>query len=326
MRPLTFLLLPLLVVALAACDFADGDDAPSSTATAPLAHETVDEEAGNNLSFPVIWSDRVALPLGWAHGKEQFSGHAFETDGEMWYIQQDPLNKWQAQSAVPSPSHNRLRGFTVSAVDWGDNLEARDWTYGRPVRVEVALYKTLDKPMTAYTMRVEDPTVHGPGEVWGTNGVTYATDTSLVYSAAAQLVIQKLTKTRDDPTLTVTWAGDEWTGDVDAPIFRQGVWDASESGFNAEVNAQGRVIYGFNWRPLQGGAGAGDYRITFVLQKDSPIPLNTFFDSQTAIVVSDEHFALPTAGVMPGSGGTPFVEWRSNLTYIDVRITGGPSK
>src|SRR6056297_786528 len=329
MKPLIYLiLLPFLLLTLAACDATDSSDDVAALGLTGAAE--TDEEATNNLSFPVIWGDQVALPLSWFAGKEMFHGAYFVDDDDEWFVQQDPMNKWQAESAFPPPVHTGFRGFTVDAIDWGDNLEARDWTYGRPVRVEVALFKALDKPMMAYTMRSEDPTVHGPNEVWGTNGVAYYSDTSMVYSAAAQLVIQKITKTRDDPSLNLRWTGDQWIGDVEAPIVSQGIWEDTHEGFTVEVNAKGRVIYGFNWRPVQGGAGAGDYRITFVLQRESPVRLGTFFDSHTNILVPDEegpddHPMLLEADARPGTGGTAEVAWRDNLTYIDVRITGGPT-
>ncbi len=328
MRSLLYLALSLSLLTLTACDTVDSSEEAvrADGLVTANAHVPGEEEIGNNLSFPVIWSDMVPLALRGTYKYPQLDGRSFDADGEQWYVQHDPLSEWQAESAFPvDPRGSRWgrRGFVVSAVDWGDNLEARDWTYGRPVRVEVALYKVLDAPMWGYTMKAEDPTAHGQNEVWGTNGVMYPTDTSLVYSAAAQLVIQKLDKSRDDPSLAMQWTGDRWTGDVGDPVFSQGIWDAVESGFKTEVNVQGRVIYGFNWRPAQGGQGEGDYRITFVLQRESPVRLNTFFDGQTTVVVSDEHLTLPAVEIAPGEGGVPSVLWTKNLTYIDVRLTHG---
>lgn len=337
MKTRIYLFLPLLLFALAACDVTDSSDDPVARRS-PLmpAHEPGEEEIANNLSAPVIWGDQVALPLGWARGKERFRGSYFKVEGDGWFVQQDPMNKWQAESTLPSAAQAGFHGFTVSAVDWKSNLEARDQTLHQPVRVRIALYKDLDEPMVAYTMRAEDPTVPGCDRVWGTNGETYLTNTALVYSAGAQLVIQRLTKSRDDASLDVEWAGDRWVGDVEAPLFSQGIWEIPEEhgGFKAKVSRKGEVIYHFNWRPGTATSEPvealyGDYRLTFVLQEDAPVRLNTRFGPQTSLVASDEHVAgaTPRVTLLPEDdhtgGGTAALQWQDNLTYIDVRIGQG---
>lgn len=320
MRALSYLSAVALLFALAACDTFQDDTASDAVSYRATAAE---EEIGNNLSYPVIWGDLVALTLRGSPDHISLGGAFFLQDGERWYVQQDSLNEWQAESAFPTLTAQGRRGFPVSAVDWGDNLEARDWRYGQQIRVEVVLTKDLDRPMVAYAMRSEDSSIHGPDEVWGTNGERYESREATVYAATAQLVIQKLTKSRDDPSLAAVWTGDEWTGDLNAPVFSQGVWETVEGpySFKTEVNAKGQVLYGLNWRAALGGQGPGDYRITFVLQKDSPNRRNTIFNAQTVIVPPDEHLARPEA--RPGAGGVAQLVWQHHLTYIDVRLTGG---
>jgi hypothetical protein len=330
MKPIAYLGPLLLLLALAACDLTRSDD---SAATSPrLAAVALEEdETTNNLSYPVIWSDGAqhTLALRGSRDTTRFDGTYFMYGGERWYIQGDSLNEWQAESYAAPTS----RPFIVQAIDWGDNLEARAWPHGQQVRVEVALMNVLQGPpdaadvanpfsssMWAITMRSEDPTVQGPEEVWGTNGVWYRVDTAMVYTAGAQLIIQRLNKSREDPSLQMVWTGNEWTGDVGPPLFRRGVWESQDGpgGFNAEINARGRVIYGYNWPTATVGDGPGDYRITFVIRTGVQTKLNTVFHRHSYVVTPDEH-----EGAGPGDGGTAQLIWQYNLSYIDVRVTGG---
>lgn len=288
--------------------------------------EVPTEVAGNNLSFPVIWSDGVTKTLRGTYGTTNFKGDYFRVDGERWYVQDDPDNDWQAQSAnAVSEGHGTVN---VSAIDWGDNLEAKSWSYGSRVRVETVLYKTLGTPMTGYTMKVEDETVSGPAEVWGTNGSTYQSTEANVYSGMARLVIQKLTKTREDQSLNVTWNATLgiWEGDVEAPEFEGGVWEGIDGpgGYSAEINVQGKVIYGFNWVTRTMASGPADYRLTFVLDPNSPVTnQNTDFDANTIIAGGAEEEVEPLAEgeETDTGGGVAVVDHQNNLTYIDVRLT-----
>jgi|GEM_PF-727137 len=285
--------------------------------------------AGNNLSFPVIWSDGVAKALRGSTDELKLEGTLFTADGDQWYVQNDLNNEWQADNILIDPDTDPE--VVVSAIDWGDNLEAKSWPYGSQVRVETVLMKTLENPLTAYTMYQQDPSISGPTEVWGTNGETYTTNEATVYSGTAKLVIQKLAKDRDDPTIDLTWDPNlsRWTGDVGAPDFEGGVWNATDgpAGYSSEVNVQGKVLYGYNWITSKTGSGAGDYRITFVLDPNSPVKHNTDFDGITAIVNPDEG-EVTVEEEPEADGGTAYVEAINNLTYIDVRLmlTNGGNK
>jgi hypothetical protein len=185
------------------------------------------------------------------------------------------------------------------------------------------LYKTLDQSMEAFMMQIEDPNASGLAEVWGTNGQTYLSTEATVYSGTAKLVIQQLQKERDDPTLTTTWdpIHSQWTGDVGPPLFESGVWEAVDGpgDYNAEINVQGKVIYGYNWVTRKTAAGPGDYRITFVLDPNSNVTYNTDFNNTTIVPREEEEIVVeeePDLG-----GGVAEVDNDNNLTYIDVRLT-----
>jgi hypothetical protein len=296
------------------------------------------ETVGNNLSFPVIWSDGVALDLRGVYGEPSFEGQSFLADGYDWYVQNDPNNTWQAESKTVEPSDGDI---VVSYIDWGDNLEAKSWPLGGQIRVEVVLYKTLTTPMTAYKMQIEDPNQTGVSEVWGTNTETYPSDSATVYSGTARLVIQKLGKDRDDPNLSVTWdpVHSRWIGDdIGDPLFNGGVWQNIDGpgGYSAEVNVQGKVIYGYNWVTRTTADGEGDYRITFVLDPNSSetgITCNTAFGEYgdegkvTEILPGEEEGGIIVQALAEEpddlGGGIAKIDLNHNLTYIDVRLTSG---
>ena len=268
-----------------------------------------EETAANHLSVPVIWSDAYSFALPGTFGYERFEGRSTEIDGVLWYHQKDEDNEWQAESADWSGSP-----VDVTYIDWGDNLEARNWTTRSKVRVEAVLYQELSTPLTAYEMSY----ISGQGmtEVWGTNGVQFDAYEATVYSHNARLVIQKLGYPPGHCSLNWDAESGRWQGDANEPLVNSGVWMDGEgpSQFSAEVNVGGKVIYGYNWDVKKNGEGAGHYRITFALDPvNGSIPLNTFFQT-TQVKMGDEG---DDGG--PG-GGTAHVAHGHNLSYIDVEI------
>lgn len=288
--------------------------------------ETV-EVIGNNLSFPVIWADGVTKTLRGTYLTEVFEGESFVKNDTTWYVQADPSNTWQAENFTPIP--NNL--VKVSYVDWGDNLEAKSWPAGSQVRIETVLYKLLPgPPMTAYRMIIEDESITGVNEVWGTSGLKYMSHEATIYSATARLVIQKLTKARDSEDLSLQWdaASSQWTGDANGPVVSSGVWTniSGPTAYSAEINVQGKLLYGYNWVTQRDGDGPGDYRITFVLEPSVPgVTCNTIFDQFTFVMVPEEETVTTEEedGGSVSTGGVAQIDTENNLTYIDVRLTEG---
>lgn len=165
-----------------------------------ITSEPTEEVAGNNLSYPVIWSDGVAKSL---RGEP---GVAPMLNGEWWYCWgpepaeptdiplsclPDPDNELYCDDGIPDhytetniPGDGWIKAYiqkdlnnvwqaetfdgsvspvNVDYIDWGDNLESVDWYTKSQVRTEVVLFKTLNIPMLEYTMR------HVSG--WGINEV-----------------------------------------------------------------------------------------------------------------------------------------------------------
>lgn len=322
------------------------------------------EESGNNLSTPVIWSDGATKALRETAGGPQdflFDGTAIlctaKLPDELCYQQQDPSNVWQAESYDATTSTTSygnpvaigpIDGFMVDEIDWGDNLEARDWNVNSVVRVETILWQMLDD-----TLRSDDsPPNHslpsmtawemvylfgqGPSEMWGTTTATFPGAEATVYSGCARLTIQKIAELAayDDenpPLLTWDPAATRWNGEgVLDPVFDGAVWEGGDGpGFySAEINIPGRVIYGYNWNVRTTGDGDGVYRLTFSLdgtfvdgQQCGTTALNTWLDGAIVRVWVEEEGVEPQQDEGSDTGGgTAVIDAGDNLTYIDVKI------
>lgn len=328
------------VLGATACDAEDTERTGEVTLAAkgvPGGPPAGEEDTGNNLSTPVIWSDGVTKTLRMVGTNPEdvlFTGQSAactDLPGETCWLQQDPLNIWQAESLDATTGETTygdsllpIVTFEVDEVDWGDNLEARDWNVNSIVRVETVLWQTLDVPMTGYEMSFLYG--QGPSEMWGTTTSLVESAEATVYSGCARLTIQKIPSV--GASLTWTPATGQWSGEgVSAPYFNAAVHEAGDGpGFySAEINVPGRVIYGYNWSVKSTGDGAGVYRLTFSLDGsvDGGLPcgtttLNTSL-AQAVVRVPVEEAAIEPAEE-PTAGGTAVVDATNNLTCIDVTI------
>jgi hypothetical protein len=166
------------------------------------AQAAEEEDAGNNLSFPVLWAEVEGRPtLPGIFDADKFEGEILagkvtpDSSTACWAaVQKDIDNSWQAENLDAGPGH------AVTTIDWGDNLEVKDWNIGSPVRVETSLFDdTLPAPMKQYDMCWVSG--KGPSEVWGAmvSGPSGAVDPSLldgasamVFTAGARLTIQRI--------------------------------------------------------------------------------------------------------------------------------------
>lgn len=264
----------------------------------------------------------------------QASGPYPGTGAIQAYLQKSALNEWQADNASATAVVN------VDRIDWGDALEAVPWTLRSKVRIEATLFEDVASPMTGYTMH--HTSGHGIDEMWAVDAglnqtaVTYESSEALVFSPCARLTIQKLLVPREDllpldPSLTWNTTTHLWQG---TPISETAVFNGAIApegpggGFGAEINIQGKVVYGMTWDVKTANEGAGDYRLTFSLADDNcAASLNTFITAATQIIVPIEEEITVLAE--PTAGGVAVVDGPDNLTYIDIRIeakTGGGSK
>lgn len=289
------------------------------------------ETAGNNLSYPVQWSeDGLVVDLPGTEGVVTVNGvvmkgtYSPDDPTVCWgAVQKDQLNSWRADSLLATPTPN-----AVTTIDWGDNLESKDWKLGTVVRVETGLYDAaLAAPMTKYEMCYISGS--GTDEVWGLRvdevtklpvDVTESNE-AMVYTAGARLTIQKI-----EPGGTYAWdpVTHAWTGTgAGTPIFNAAAWQKTADGpgsYGAELNVGGKIVYGFVWKTT--GLTAGEYRLTFSLDDAEPgfVGSGAAFDSTTTILASTE---VEAAAEDEGGGNTAQIDTVNQLTYIDVGLTAG---
>lgn len=296
------------------------------------------EVVGNNLSFPVEWSEaayQLVLP-----GTEQqasiegtVSAGTYTMDDLtpcLGAVQKHPLNVWQAENEIVTPNE-------VTEIDWGDNLESKDWRAGQVVRVETGLYDTvLASPMLRYEMCY----ISGSGttEVWGLRvtqnedgsymPVTTPSTEAMVYTGAARLTIQRIGDLGVTPTLVWDAAEHRWETDGGVPaqeIFNSATWQKASDGpgsYGAELNVQGKVVYGYVWNTR--GLTAGEYRLTYSLDQAWTTAAGSFVPGVD--FAGEAIVRLPVEEVVAeaeGGGNTAYVLPAEHLTYIDVGLTAG---
>jgi hypothetical protein len=242
------------------------------------------EVAPNNLSVPavIVGSSNFNItcdgyfdpPTG-----DPYTGYS--VDG-YYYVQ--GFNTWQAGCVIVDP-------LTVTATaDWGDNLAGdAKLKVGAPIRVEVGLYDVAAsaKALTGYrviklepgeldrvspygTLAVGDTTSgfnavpYGPYPVFDEYGVPIPGEyEARVFDPAASLTIAKL----------------DSEGNLDTPVVSEVA--------GAEINATGRIVYGYNLRVQE----AGTYRITYE------------FPNVNISGGTDGHSVSIDILVVPGGGG-----------------------
>ena len=329
----------------------------SSLSIAPAATAAEEETTGNKLSFPVLWSEEIyqLTPPG-EEGKvvaEVFDdcdptelGRPAEAAVQKAPEGSVKQNLWQAENMV-------AEGNSVTSLDWGDNIEVKDWTVGSPVRIETALYALLGselnagfgvETMTGYEMCYVEGS--GPSENWGAildtgNSLKeYESLEAMVYTAGARLTIQRI-----DAGATPTWDATQkrWVGSgVADPVFNGAIHEKTSDGpgtYGAEINVSGKLIYGFNWQT--DGLFNGEYRITFSLDGAADTLVGgtgtSLANAEIRQSVEEPAAADMTirslAMVGPGGGGgggggegggnTAVLLGDQNLSYIDVALSGG---
>lgn len=266
-----------------------------------------EETAGNNMSFPVIAVDGFGITdLAEPSFTVAYTGDypgltaeqiaSLEANGP-WYPQKTEGNTWQADYATQDTE-------SVTFINWGDNIESVYPKVRRPFRLEVTLFKTLDTPMTAYTMaELEYPS--SSNELQGTNTKTDESNYATVISQKPVFVVQYLGAAM--PETELTWNGTKWVaGDVSFEVV--------PVTFAPELNVGGKYIFGASeggWKPDK----LGFYRLTFYIPTDSGIDLS--------LATIDNFPPSVTAEADEGGVATPVVDAANNLTYVDVEVIGG---
>jgi len=301
------------------------------------------ETLGNNLSFPVIFSDGVTKTLRGEFGVMNFPPE------DAWYVYgegetcdssadpgselscpvplpedavavfpQQSVSEWQAESVV------NTEPMAIHWIDWGDNLESVDWYTRSQVRIEHVLIQDLAEPMDEFEM------VHlfgwGIDELWGTTGNVLEGMQATIYSDFARLTIQQLLVDRDDPLLAyLEWdpvdhkfveaEGYEGEPLISEPLLNKAVHEVGDGPgyYSAEINVKGKIIFGYTWNVRDFNAEPADYRITFSLDMTHPDP-----------VVSLKTFMTDPGTDEPITMIVPMSEEESVESVVDLFDSGEP--
>jgi hypothetical protein len=314
---------------------------PSALA-APGGGGHEDESPGNNLAVPVVWSetsDAGARPVlrGLGPQTEDLTldadpaAHVLVGEDELFL--QKTLNTWQAENADAAalPGLSMMDGkVNATWVDWGDNLEAKDWRTGMQVRVETKLMQDVSAVndaadsstgMTGYSMKKISG--KGPDESWGVVGLQDADVWHAEQIQAVQAFLHTshacLTIERIDNADSVAWNEQtrQWTGAGSVNCL--GDVTEGPGGFKTEVTVSGGMTYGFVW-PTK-AIPAGLYRLTFSLKPESGVD---FTDTTSiAVPIEEDHSSVLEAAASGGkpSGNTAKLDPANNLSYIDVALS-----
>lgn len=223
------------------------------------------EEAGNNLSIPVVFAEGIGVtgqPVSTDPGVRPLitdtitvTGLPFFWTGNVTtygaYYEQQTFNVWRPEivDGTGQPAYS-------AQIDWGDNLVSQTWSAARPIRVEQGLYAT-GLSLVGFNMTYLYG--EGPDEMQGTDGTT-GSFVPMIYTAGPTLVVEKLNSQGGSPVATVV---DEVAG--------------------SEVNVGGKIIYGYNlrldkWTAPAGVTKDGWYRITFKLATSANLTITSLAD------------------------------------------------
>lgn len=306
----------IVVLAFAAPALGKGKPTPST-------------ELGNNVSVPVIFSEGYNIVGGdLADGSgfrstelvDNFATTTFvprywtgvlAPDGltyvdlagglllSNYFYDQKTDAMWQAEWVDATDLGTPMAMVAVDRLDWGDSLLSKMWTVRSKIRLEIRLYRTNDMGLQGYGMNH----VYGSGisEVWGAadSSLVGATDGpyrepqlyvpaySTVYSNCARLTLYRI------QTLGDTDPAD------DVPIFSMPVADKygtdGATGFGAEVNVGGYVLYGYTLDAKALRLAAGFYRVMFSLDDSATWSAGTVYRN-TVITGLDEIDSIRDAG------------------------------
>jgi hypothetical protein len=191
----------------------------------------------------------------------------FPINPENYYYVQG-VNAWQAQCVLFPPS---ALGRDVTGA-WGDNLTGdAKLKVGSPIRVELLLWDASTELHYGYEVVKLDPLALDRAAPYG----VLATGTDGSYAAEAKYM-----------TPVVHDAGASMT--ITGPNF-----SVSESPITPEINATGKVVYGYNLRVQ----AAGEYVITFKM------PNVNLLTCDGGVCAADTATLKITVGTGGGGGG-----------------------
>jgi hypothetical protein len=284
-----FLVLVVASLLLAAPALAQGKPSPTV-------------ELGNNVSVPVIFSEGYNIvggdvssvgsgfrsaplvdnfdslttytPRYWLGVTDPVTGACLDLAGSPllsnWFYDQKTEATWQAEWVDATSDATSMSDVDVTRLDWGDSLLSKAWTVRSKLRIEVRLYRDNDRRLIGYGMNH----VYGSGitEVWGAadaspvgagdgpyHGPHYVTPAeTTIYSNCARLSLYRI-----DALGGAVVSDELLDGDGMAVADKYG--SDGPSGFGAEVNVGGFVLYGYTLDAKAMRLPVGFYRVVFSL-------------------------------------------------------------
>jgi hypothetical protein len=199
------------------------------------------ETATNNLSVPTIMIGgsftNVTCPLAGAVLPTGTPMTDYEVDPDAYYFIQG-VHKWQAECSTAD--------YATATAEWGDNLAGdAQLKVGSPIRVELGLFDDTGAMMEGFEVIKLEPSELDRVSVYGT--LASSDDGGATWYANAEQLPMRV-----------------FDADVRFSVknVETGVYVVPEdSNPTAEINATGKVVYGYNLRVT----AAGDYEIEFVI-------------------------------------------------------------
>ncbi|MGW8319040.1 MAG: hypothetical protein ACWGPS_07300 [Candidatus Promineifilaceae bacterium] len=194
----------------------------------------------NNLSVPTIMIGGGFTGVTCPGGLVSPSGtplNGYEIDPAAYYFVQG-VHAWQAECTTATS--------TTATAEWGDNLAGdAKLQVGKPLRVELGLFDDTGLQMQGFSVDKLEPSKLDRESAYGTLATSDDGGTTW-YATAATLPVRVF-----DSGVTFS-VKNVATGEYAVPLG---------SNPTAEINATGKVVYGYNLRV----SAAGEYEITFVI-------------------------------------------------------------
>ena len=334
------------------------DDALVEISSKGKPGTTGDEGFGNNLSFPVIWSDGTVDIRGGYTETAVIEGPV-TTEGVWWYVWGvDPIDPQATvyscepdlnnpgfclDGSVPGDGSSTVYkayiqkdeknnwqasnwvdndDVNVDLINWGDNLESVDWTIRSQVRVEVVLLENLKTTVTQYAMRHVDS--WGSDEVHGLQ-TTSDTTAEVQVGPGNQATVYSDKARFTIQKLNVDKTHDglislEWTPGVGWTEPGQNPSELiNDPIINENASAETNVKGKIIYGTTWNVRSTNDGEGYYRLTFSFDDGASTSFDGTQFEDISS---AKGEDGGEDSGGGTPIIQHQDNLTYIDVLITG----
>ena len=196
--------------------------------------------ATNNLSVPTVMIGGGFTGVTCPGGLVYPSGTplaGYELDPLAYYFVQG-VHAWQAECTTATSA--------TATAEWGDNLAGdAKLKVGMPIRVELGLFADTGLQMQGFNVVKLEPSKLDRESAYGTTAAS--NDSGLTWYATAAVLPARIFDA--GATFSVKNVA---TGTYAVPLG---------SNPTAEINATGKVVYGYNLRV----SAAGQYEITFVI-------------------------------------------------------------